>query len=325
MKLYIKILILIFLLFGVIIYLYSSTIFAKEKVNYSFKLESYANELIIKSLIMERSVKKYLITGDESYLVVYQNNYIETQKKFKKILDKTENINKKNNVYNAKLTLDIWKDNIEKEILNRKQLDNSKYSITDIITKVNEKNSKGYFDIFRVKIDDFIATEKALLKLRQEKYYTLFNNKNKLSINLVKENVNSITHTNMVIIEAKELLVYALDMETGMRGYLLTGNDDFLEPYKDGHKNFFKQLSIIKKKVSDNEQQVSAINIINNHMKDWNKNIVKELIRLRKNVGSIQSIDGLIKRAYSDISEKQFNEYKLQIDEFISNLQKEKN
>ena len=75
MKLYIKVLILVFLLIALMGYYFNDCKLRKEKedVNYSFYLKSYANELIIKSLVMEKSVKKYLITADENDLILYNN------------------------------------------------------------------------------------------------------------------------------------------------------------------------------------------------------------------------------------------------------------
>ncbi len=54
-------------------------------------------------------------------------------------------------------------------------------------------------------------------------------------------NINSITqthkwvqHTHDVLAEADSIVASAVDMETGMRGYLLAGKDGFLDPYKGG-------------------------------------------------------------------------------------------
>jgi len=182
-----------------------------------------------------------------------------------------------------------------------------------VLTDANQKN-----EIYLV---SFINTEKVLLKERQEKYHKLLRSSAKVSSQMVEKNVNWVEHTNKVIIEANQLLIYAVNMETG-RGYLLTGSDDFLEPYNLGYKNFFKQIEYLSEKISDNPAQVSQPKTIDNHMKDWNKKIVNKLIKLRKDVGSVKSVDRIIKRASSNEGEKLFNVYKSQMDAFVSSFNK---
>ena len=45
-----------------------------------------------------------------------------------------------------------------------------------------------------------------------------------------------------------------------MRGYLLAGEEEFLDPYKSGSKRFDKLSEGLKKKVSDNPDQVDILN-----------------------------------------------------------------
>ena len=51
-----------------------------------------------------------------------------------------------------------------------------------------------------------------------------------------------VDHTHEVIAEAKAIEASAVDMETGMRGYLLAGQDGFLDPYVNGGEQFTSKL-----------------------------------------------------------------------------------
>ena len=61
------------------------------------------------------------------------------------------------------------------------------------------------------------------------------------------ENNAWVTHTYQVIQEAKNIEGAAVDMETGMRGYLLAGKEGFLDPYKAGKKRFGELVESLKK------------------------------------------------------------------------------
>ena len=41
-----------------------------------------------------------------------------------------------------------------------------------------------------------------------------------------------VEHTDQVLNRASEIYKLSLDMETGMRGFLLSGNEEYLEPYE---------------------------------------------------------------------------------------------
>ena len=61
------------------------------------------------------------------------------------------------------------------------------------------------------------------------------------SISSLYHNIKWVNHTHAVLEKAQRLLASAIDMETGMRGYLLAGKKEFLEPY-DGGKATFNSL-----------------------------------------------------------------------------------
>ncbi len=51
----------------------------------------------------------------------------------------------------------------------------------------------------------------------------------------------AVEHTDRVITQAHLLERDLIDMETGLRGYLLTGEKAFLQPYESGLKDFQSQ------------------------------------------------------------------------------------
>jgi len=54
-----------------------------------------------------------------------------------------------------------------------------------------------------------------------------------------------------VVTTAKQIEAAAVDMETGMRGFLLAGKDEFLEPYNNGKAKFEVLVSDLSKTVAN--------------------------------------------------------------------------
>ncbi|MDM8537592.1 CHASE3 domain-containing protein [Desulfobacterales bacterium HSG17] len=78
-----------------------------------------------------------------------------------------------------------------------------------------------------------------------------------------------IEHDAPVIANANKLLKLVVDMETGQRGFCLTQNEEFLQPYNYANIEFYELLKIEKKLVSDNPIQVKVLNRIGDLIEQW--------------------------------------------------------
>ena len=58
------------------------------------------------------------------------------------------------------------------------------------------------------------------------------------------------------------------DIETGARGYQITGEDSFLEPYNSGLTSLPNQLDYLQKLIADNKSQVAMIPRLRQQSKD---------------------------------------------------------
>ncbi len=94
-----------------------------------------------------------------------------------------------------------------------------------------------------------------------------------------------VDHTYRVIDAAKSLSAAMVDMETGMRGFLVAGDDVFLEPYIGGRKHFDETIAQLKKTVSDNPPQVKRLDGIENLSREWQAQAAEVFIALRRQVG----------------------------------------
>ena len=67
------------------------------------------------------------------------------------------------------------------------------------------------------------------------------------SVNAISESEAWVEHTDEVITAADKIRISAINMETGMRGYLLAGKDQFLAPLKEGEKEIAKLVPALRK------------------------------------------------------------------------------
>ncbi|MFJ1339700.1 response regulator [Pseudomonas caricapapayae] len=90
-------------------------------------------------------------------------------------------------------------------------------------------------------------------------------------------------HTDRVINNANETIKLSIDMETGMRGFLITGDERFLDPYEVAKPQVLSALKDLQQLVKDNPQQVDRLDRIKALQQDWNA-FASEMIGLRRQV-----------------------------------------
>ena len=76
------------------------------------------------------------------------------------------------------------------------------------------------------------------------------------------EQISWVLHTNEVIRESERLLGYLRDAETGQRGFLITLNNSYLEPFYEGTTQSQSEFSLIKKLTEDNMAQQRRLSYI---------------------------------------------------------------
>ena len=91
-------------------------------------------------------------------------------------------------------------------------------------------------------------------------------------------------HTYEVLRNLDETVARLVDAETGQRGYLLTGEDSYLEPYRAAIKNIDQTIGDLKSLTSDNPNQQKRIQILE-PLVEKKLEELQRTIDLRKNEG----------------------------------------
>ncbi|WP_110949759.1 response regulator [Pseudomonas bohemica] len=93
-----------------------------------------------------------------------------------------------------------------------------------------------------------------------------------------------VEHTDRVINNINRSLKLSVDMETGMRGFLLTGDEHFLDPYEVAKPGIIAELKALEELVADNPDQVDRFKRLATMQESWNQ-FAQEMITLRRSGG----------------------------------------
>src|SRR3546814_2276907 len=71
------------------------------------------------------------------------------------------------------------------------------------------------------------------------------------------------THTYGVLGGLDDALLGIVNQETGLRGFLVAGKEEFLEPYKNGLEQYNSAFARVKELTSDNPAQQARLQELN--------------------------------------------------------------
>ncbi|MCH4876388.1 response regulator [Pseudomonas sp. TMW22090] len=93
-----------------------------------------------------------------------------------------------------------------------------------------------------------------------------------------------VEHTDRVINNANEAVKLTVDLETGMRGYLLSGDEKFLEPYETARPRIKVALDTLLELTSDNPVQTDRLRRLEALQGEW-ASYAQSMIDLQRSSG----------------------------------------
>ena len=75
------------------------------------------------------------------------------------------------------------------------------------------------------------------------------------NVGTVYRAAGAVAHTNEVKAQLQALLESLIDAETGERGYIITGNNSYLEPYSRGVAATTTDIEAVRRLTADNREQ----------------------------------------------------------------------
>jgi methyl-accepting chemotaxis protein len=286
-------------------------------VGHTHEVLAAAQRVLAQAVDMETGMRGYLLAGEEEFLDPYNAGKAGFYKEIR-ALQETVNDNPAQvaRLKETETLIRAWNDKVtEPAIAARRAVVSGNATMADIVAMVNKKAGKKYFDAFRAKIAEFSAIE---FKLMQERQATADTASGQVTANLqvMRKNEGWVTHTYEVLAQADAVMAAAVDMETGMRGYLLAGQDAFLAPYTDGGKRFFELTGSLSQTVNDNPAQVKLLKETLATISEWKEKGTEPAIALRREIGSAKTMDDMADLIGEARGKKYFDQFRQLMGEF---------
>ncbi|WP_440638557.1 methyl-accepting chemotaxis protein [Bradyrhizobium sp. PUT101] len=102
------------------------------------------------------------------------------------------------------------------------------------------------------------------------------------SLSVMNSTAKMTVHTYEVLEQLSGLVSAMVNQETGVRGYLVSGDTGFLAPYEAGQKQFQAAAAKVGSLTSDNATQQKRLDQVKAFASDWATNIAQREIALMK-------------------------------------------
>ncbi|RMF13803.1 MAG: HAMP domain-containing protein [Alphaproteobacteria bacterium] len=102
------------------------------------------------------------------------------------------------------------------------------------------------------------------------------------SLSFIRDSVDWTDHTHEVLTRLDGLSASMVDQETGVRGYLIAGEEAFLEPYHRGREQFDRLFSEVKELTSDNPAQQARLEKLRAAADQWRREVAEREIALMR-------------------------------------------
>ncbi len=262
-------------------------------VDHTQRVLGQAASILGAAVDMETGMRGFLLAGQDQFLETYENGGARV---FKMLSDLRQTVSDNppqvEKLQDAEDILKQWQtDVVAKLVALRREIGDAP-TMNDVAGEVSEARGQVFFNTFRDLIDRFITAETRGLAKRQMRFEAMLTNQF-VKPEMVRRAKNALRDANARIAEAQALYAAGINMETGMRGYLLAGQDSFLAPLTAGEEEFTERLRNLQTAVSGSESQLALLSEIESVIGDWRASVVTPMIALRHEIGDAKTMDDM--------------------------------
>ncbi|MCM2476875.1 HAMP domain-containing protein [Rhizobium sp. CG5] len=101
-------------------------------------------------------------------------------------------------------------------------------------------------------------------------------------------------HTYEVLEGVKEITAAMTDSQTGVRGFLITGKEEFLTPYSVGLEEYKTAIDKVRNLTSDNATQQKRLAELDEFVKGWIENVASKEIALMRDPATVEQARAMV-------------------------------
>lgn len=133
----------------------------------------------------------------------------------------------------------------------------------------------------------------------------------------MEETSHKVEHTQHVLDEVAHITAGALEMEASLRGYLLAGQESYLEPYERGASETYEAFVELRGTVADEPLMLERLTQAENTLRAWQSDVAEGAIELRREIGDALTMNDMAAEVKQAKGKAFFDAFRVEIAKFI--------
>ncbi len=239
---------------------------------------------------LERGVRGYLLSSEIAYVEMYRTAREKLPEHLSRLaIFLTDDPKLAETLRKADGIIRYWNEKIAIPAIALKK---DQGNLINLAAFLENRGSRAYFGAFLKQIDAIRSAAYGRMEAKRKKtslsiFHSLAN------VKTLGDASERLDDAHRAIQEALRALIAAIDTETGMRGFLLTGVESLLAPYHDGSATFYDRLDALGKAVSHKAEQILLLREMESAFSKWLDQVTTPLILLRREIGHSATMDDM--------------------------------
>ncbi len=138
-----------------------------------------------------------------------------------------------------------------------------------------------------------------------------------VNLQKMQETSHKVDATQSVLDDFTQIIASALTMEAGLRGYLLAGQEKYLEPYQTGSSETYAALTALREAVSDQPAMLEQLTKAEGTLRAWQSDVAEGAIQLRRDIGDALTMNDMAAEVKKAKGKAYFDAFRAEIESFI--------
>ncbi|MEP4038906.1 CHASE3 domain-containing protein [Pseudophaeobacter sp.] len=264
-----------------------------HKVDHTQHILDEVAHLTSSAFEMEAGLRGYLLAGQEQYLEPYENGVAETfvafEELYQTVSDEPQMVEQ---LTQAENILRAWQTEVAEHAIQLRRDIGDAMTMNDMAAEVRKAKGTEFFDAFRTEIENFIEEEEVNLSNRRQAFMTLVKT-GIASPEFMNSSLEAVERSHSIISDAKDLQTIAVDLQAGMRGFLLVGENTLLDSFNANAAEFERLVAELEVKSVESMMQEIRAQKMAKIITDWREQAVEPLLQLRREIGDAKTMDDM--------------------------------
>jgi methyl-accepting chemotaxis protein len=292
-----------------------------------------ARELTLGAMDMQAGLWGYLLAGESDYLTPCESGW----ERFRESSETLGNLaaahpRQRERVAEMGNLMETWRETSARRVISLRREISTAETMNDLAQIVGRGEGKRHFDPLRERIETFIEVEDEVIAVRNRAFLDLAEASAQTAETggaapaegdppigqTLSQLFEGVEESHRAIRSAQNLYQAALNAQTGMRGFLITGKEPYLDPFHSAVERFDQIAFFLGGQIPDRPEQAALLAEIQETFSVWRVEVATPFIEMRQRIDTGKTMDDIAEAVQRGEGKEIFDRFQTVLAEFLT-------